>query len=100
MEMLAAISALGSLERRCAVDLHTDSQYLRNGIREWLANWKKRGWRTVDRKPVKNQDLWQRLDELSQQHDIEWHWIRGHTGHPGNERADELANRGLEEVLA
>ncbi len=99
MELTAAIRGLEALKRRCKVDLYTDSQYVRNGIREWLAQWKKRGWKTADRKPVKNQDLWERLDELVTGHDIEWHWVRGHSGHDGNERADALANRGIDELL-
>jgi ribonuclease HI len=98
MELTAAIRALEALKRRCNIALYTDSQYLRQGITEWLAAWKQRGWRTADRKPVKNQDLWQRLDELAATHDIEWHWVRGHTGHPENERADLLANRGIDEL--
>ena len=97
MEMTAAIRALEALRERCTVTLYTDSQYLRQGITEWLANWKKRGWRTADRKPVKNQDLWLRLEELTAIHDIDWQWVRGHDGHPENERADALANRGLDE---
>ena len=96
MEMTAAIRALEALRERCKVTLYTDSQYLRQGITAWLANWKKRGWRTADRKPVKNQDLWLRLEELTAIHDIEWHWVRGHDGHPENERADQLANRGID----
>ena len=98
MELTAAIRALEALRERCKVSLYTDSQYLRQGITEWLANWKKRGWRTADRKPVKNQDLWLRLEELTAIHDIEWHWVRGHDGHPENERADGLANRGIDEL--
>ena len=97
MEMTAAIRALEALRERCEVALFTDSQYLRMGITEWLANWKLRGWRTSDRKPVKNQDLWQRLDELAAIHDVEWHWVRGHAGHKGNERADALANMGIDD---
>jgi ribonuclease HI len=98
MELTAAIRALEALRERCKVSLYTDSQYLRQGITEWLANWKKRGWRTADRKPVKNQDLWLRLEELTAIHDIAWHWVRGHDGHPENERADGLANRGIDEL--
>ena len=98
MELTAAIRALEALKRRCKITLYTDSQYVRQGITEWLATWKQRGWRTADRKPVKNQDLWQRLEELAAKHDIEWHWVRGHTGHPENERADLLANRGIDEL--
>jgi ribonuclease HI len=98
MELTAAIRALEALKRRCEVALYTDSQYLRHGITTWLADWKRRSWRTSDRKPVKNQDLWERLDALASKHDVEWHWVRGHTGHPENERADALANRGIDEL--
>ncbi len=98
MELTAAIQALAALKRRCEVALYTDSQYVRQGITTWLADWKRRGWRTSDRKPVKNQDLWQELDALAAKHDITWHWVRGHTGHPENERADALANRGIDEM--
>ena len=91
MELLAAIGALEALKRRCAADLFTDSSYLRNGITQWIHSWRRNGWRTADKKPVKNADLWQRLDALSGQHDITWHWVKGHAGHPENERADELA---------
>jgi ribonuclease HI len=97
MELTAAIEALKSLKRPCRVDLYTDSVYVRDGITRWLDNWKQRGWRTAARKPVKNQDLWQALDAAAQRHDIVWHWVKGHNGHPGNERADELANLGLEQ---
>ena len=99
MELTAAIRGLEALKRRCHVDLYTDSQYVRNGIREWLAQWKKRGWKTANKKPVKNQDLWERLDALVAGHDIEWHWVRGHSGHDGNERADQLANRGIDDLV-
>ena len=99
MELTAVIEALASLKRRCQVRLHTDSQYVHNGISIWIHDWKKRGWRTADKKPVKNVDLWQRLDEQVQKHDVEWVWVRGHDGNPGNERADELANRGAEAEL-
>jgi len=95
MELTAVIEALASLKRRCRVRLHTDSQYVHSGISTWIHDWKKRGWRTADKKPVKNVDLWMKLDELVQQQDIEWIWVRGHDGNPGNERADELANRGV-----
>ena len=98
MELTAAIRALEALKRRCEVALYTDSQYVRQGITTWLADWKRRDWRTSDRKPVKNQDLWQQLDALAAKHDIAWHWVRGHTGHPENERADALANRGIDEL--
>jgi len=98
MELTAAIRALEALTERCRVELHTDSTYVKNGITEWLATWRARGWRTADKKPVKNQDLWMRLAELEEQHDVHWHWVRGHAGHPGNERADALANLGLDEA--
>ena len=98
MELTAAIRALEALKCRCAVALYTDSQYVRQGITTWLADWKRRDWRTADRKPVKNRDLWEQLDALAAQHDIEWHWVRGHDGHPENERADALANRGIDEL--
>lgn len=98
MELMAAIQALESLTRRCAVELTTDSEYVKNGITQWMVNWKKRGWRTANKKPVKNIDLWQRLDKAASQHDVSWHWVRGHTGHPENERADALANRGIDEL--
>jgi ribonuclease HI len=98
MELTAAIRALEALKRHCKVSLYTDSQYVRMGITTWLADWKRRNWRTSNRKPVKNQDLWQRLDQLAAQHDVDWHWVRGHTGHPENERADALANRGIDEL--
>ncbi len=100
MELLAVIRALEALKRRCAVQLHTDSKYVQQGITEWIHDWKKRGWRTAGKKPVKNDDLWKALDELAQKHDIEWLWVKGHAGHNGNERADELANRGVESVTA
>lgn len=99
MELLAAISALEALTRQCQVRLHTDSKYVQQGISEWVHNWKKRGWKTADKKPVKNEDLWRRLDALAEQHHIEWIWVKGHAGHDGNERADQLANRGVESVL-
>lgn len=99
MELMAAIMGLESLKRGCAVSVTTDSQYVRNGITQWLANWKKRNWKTADKKPVKNQDLWQRLEKATHEHDIEWHWVRGHTGHPENERADQLANEAIDEIL-
>lgn len=95
MEMMAVIRALESLKRPSTVHVHTDSQYVQKGISEWMAGWKKRGWRTADGKPVKNQDLWQELDALSRKHRIEWNWVRGHAGHPENERADALANQGV-----
>jgi ribonuclease HI len=100
MELMAAISALESLRERCAVRLHTDSKYVLQGLTEWLPGWKKRGWLTADRKPVKNQDLWQRLDAAAARHEVDWRWVKGHAGDPGNERADLLANQGLERHLA
>jgi len=96
MELLAAIEGLTALTRPCSVVLYTDSVYVQKGITEWLANWKARGWKTAVKKPVKNDDLWRRLDEVAAQHEIEWRWVKGHAGNPGNERADELANQGLE----
>jgi len=96
MEMTAAIKALNQLTRPCEVVLTTDSQYLRQGITQWIANWKKRGWKTAAKQPVKNKDLWQQLDELEQKHSISWNWVKGHSGHRENERADELANKGIE----
>lgn len=98
MELQAVIEGLSALKRRSNVLLVTDSKYVMQGIQQWLANWKKRGWKTASKQPVKNQDLWQQLDALVQQHDVQWQWVAGHTGHPGNERADNLANRGVEEV--
>jgi ribonuclease HI len=99
MELTAAISALEALKRPSAVELHTDSQYLRDGVMAWMANWKRNGWRTRDRKPVKNEDLWRRLDEATELHEIDWRWVRGHAGDPMNERADELARRGMAPFL-
>jgi len=96
MELTAVIRALESLEARSRVRLYTDSQYVQKGITEWIHDWKRRGWRTADRKPVKNQDLWMRLDEVARGHAVEWHWVRGHAGHPENERADALANKGID----
>lgn len=95
MELLGAISALEALTRACAIDLHTDSQYVRQGVTGWIHNWKRNGWRTADRKPVKNEDLWRRLDEATTRHDIAWHWVKGHAGDPMNERADALARAGM-----
>jgi ribonuclease HI len=100
MELTAAIEALKALKARSRVAIYTDSTYVRSGITEWVRAWRARDWRTADRKPVKNQDLWQALSALAEQHDVEWHWVRGHSGHPENERADALANRGLDETLA
>ena len=98
MELMAAIQALESLKRPCSVKLTTDSIYVKNGITEWFPNWKKRGWKTAAKKPVKNADLWQRLDQAVQAHRISWHWVKGHSGHHENERADQLANRGVDEL--
>jgi ribonuclease HI len=95
MELMAAISALEALKRPCTVDLHTDSEYLRNGVMKWLAGWKRNGWRTADKKPVKNIDLWERLDAALGRHEIRWHWVKGHAGDEMNERADELARAGM-----
>lgn len=100
MELMAAICALIALTRPCDVRLITDSQYVMKGIQEWMPNWKKRGWKTASKEPVKNADLWQALDEQVNRHRVEWQWVRGHTGHPGNEKADQLANRGVDEVRA
>ncbi|MEZ4226172.1 MAG: ribonuclease HI [Polyangiaceae bacterium] len=98
MEILAAIRALEALKRPTRVRLFTDSVYLRSGVCEWLPQWKARGWKTASKKPVKNVDLWQALEAAMAQHQVEWHWVKGHAGHPDNERADELARRGLEEA--
>lgn len=98
MELMAAIQALEILNRGCAVRLTTDSEYVKKGITEWMPQWKRRGWRTADKKPVKNQDLWQRLDAAVGRHQVEWHWVRGHSGHTENELADQLARRGVEEA--
>jgi len=97
MELTAAIRGLAALRRRCRVTIYTDSEYVRKGIDEWLANWKQRGWKTAAKKPVKNEDLWRELDDLAAGHDIAWHWVKGHAGNAGNQRADELANIGLEQ---
>ncbi len=99
MELLAAISALEKLDRKCKVRLTTDSQYVKKGITEWIDGWKKRGWKTAARKPVKNTDLWQRLDEVVGEHSISWHWVKGHSGHPENEQADALANSAIDQLL-
>ena len=95
MEMTAAIEALSALKRRCRVRLHTDSTYLKDGITSWIHNWKRNGWKTAAKKPVKNEDLWRQLDGLLADHEIEWHWVKGHAGHPENERADALAREGM-----
>ena len=98
MELMAAIQGLQALKRECEVLLVTDSQYVMKGINEWMVNWKKRGWKTASKEPVKNADLWQVLDQQVGRHKVTWQWVRGHIGHPGNERADQLANRGVDEV--
>lgn len=98
MELLAAISALETLSRDCQVALTTDSQYVMKGITEWIKNWKRRGWMTAEKKPVKNVDLWQRLDQAVSRHQVTWHWVRGHNGHPENELADQLANKAIDEM--
>lgn len=98
MELMAAIQGLASLAAPSKVILTTDSKYVRNGITDWISNWKRNGWRTAAKKPVKNVDLWQQLDAESQRHTIEWHWVKGHAGHEGNEIADQLANRGIDQL--
>lgn len=100
MELTAAIHALGALQEPCRVELYTDSVYVRDGITKWLVGWRERGWRTSGKKPVKNQDLWMKLAELVEHHRVNWHWVKGHAGDPGNERADALANLGLDRTLA
>lgn len=98
MELKAVIEALSALSKPCKVTLTSDSTYVLKGIREWLPNWKKRGWRTAGKKPVKNEDLWKTLDDLAEMHEIEWHWVKGHSGHIENELVDQLANRGIDEL--
>ena len=98
MELMAAIEALNALKRPSSVVLHTDSKYVMHGITEWMPNWKRRGWKTANRKPVKNQDLWIALDAALARHDVKWKWVKGHSGHDGNERADELANLGIDSL--
>ena len=98
MELRAAIEGLNSIKENCKVNIFTDSKYVMDGINQWMDNWKKRGWKTANKKPVKNQDLWQALDEAIQRHDITWHWVKGHSGDPGNERADSLAVKGIDKV--
>lgn len=98
MELMAAIMALETLKRPCHVDLQTDSKYVMQGVTEWIRGWKARGWKTADKKPVKNEDLWRRLDEARSRHEVKWHWVKGHAGHALNERADGLANRGVDEL--
>jgi ribonuclease HI len=100
MELMAAISALEALKKPCRIDLHTDSQYLRNGVTSWIVKWKRNGWKTADKSPVKNVDLWERLDAALGQHDIRWHWVKGHAGHDMNERADALVGEAIAEVRA
>ncbi|MFN7389784.1 ribonuclease HI [Brevundimonas sp.] len=100
MELTAAIMALETLNRPCRVDLHTDSKYVMDGITSWIHGWKARGWKTADKKPVKNDDLWKRLDAARARHEVNWHWVKGHAGHELNERADALANLGIDEMLA
>jgi len=100
MELMAAIQALEALNKPCKLELHTDSQYVRNGITQWLPSWKVRGWKTADKKPVKNEDLWKRLDQARLRHDVDWRWVKGHAGHELNERADGLARKGLVEARA
>jgi len=99
MELTAAIEALEALKRSCVVDLHTDSTYLRDGITKWINRWRENGWRTAQKKPVKNADLWQRLDEAVVRHQVNWYWVKGHAGHPENERADELARAGMAPII-
>ena len=99
MELMAAIQALEALKKPCKVELHTDSQYVMKGITEWVRGWKARGWKTAAREPVKNEDLWRRLDEARARHDVDWRWVKGHAGHELNERADELANLGMRQTL-
>ncbi|SBS30307.1 Ribonuclease H [Marinomonas aquimarina] len=100
MELMGAIEGLKALKEPCQVALYTDSSYVQKGITEWLAGWKRKGWKTASKQPVKNQDLWQQLDEMCQKHQVEWHWVKGHAGIEGNEIADELANQGIEELRA
>jgi len=100
MELMAAIMALETLKRPCVVQLTTDSQYVKQGITTWIHNWRKRGWKTADRQPVKNADLWQRLEQAARLHQVEWRWVRGHNGHPDNEKADALARQGVDSLFA
>lgn len=99
MELTAAIKALEALTRSCEVELYTDSQYVRQGMTSWLAGWKKKGWKNSKKEPVKNADLWQELDELTQRHQVSWHWVKGHSNHPDNDKADELANEAIDELI-
>ncbi len=98
MELRAAIEALNALKRPCKIEMHVDSNYVKDGIGKWIHGWKRNGWKTADKKPVKNEDLWRALDEAIQRHEISWHWVKGHAGHPENERADELARMGIAEI--
>ena len=99
MELMAAIMAFETLSKPCHVKITTDSQYVKNGITQWMAGWKKKGWKTAANKPVKNKELWVRLDKAIQPHEVEWHWVKGHSGHPENERVDELANEAMDELI-
>lgn len=100
MELMAAIKALSAIREPCKIELYTDSKYVQKGIKEWLPNWKKRDWKTADKKPVKNIDLWQALEhEVTKHHDVTWHWVKGHSGHPENEQADALANQAIDTLL-
>ncbi|MDP1738449.1 MAG: ribonuclease HI [Caulobacter sp.] len=99
MELMAAIRALEALNKPCKVELHTDSTYVKNGVTQWIHGWKARGWKTADRSPVKNEDLWKRIDQARARHEVDWRWVKGHAGHELNERADGLANRGMREML-
>ena len=99
MELMAAIQALAAISEPCKIDLHTDSQYLQKGITEWLAGWKKRHWKKSDKKPVKNADLWEALDHEASRHAVTWHWVKGHSGHPENDRVDSIANQAIDELL-
>ncbi|MCF6194513.1 MAG: ribonuclease HI [Kangiellaceae bacterium] len=98
MELTAAIKALEAVKKSAVIELTTDSQYVRKGITEWLDGWKKKGWKNSQKKPVKNSDLWKQLDKQNKRHSVSWHWVKGHSGHPGNEKADDLANRGIENI--
>jgi len=98
MELIAVIEGLRSIKEHAHIEITTDSKYVKNGINQWINNWKKNGWKTAAKKPVKNKDLWQRLDEAAAKHQVEWHWVKGHSGHDGNERADELANKAMDQA--
>jgi ribonuclease HI len=99
MELMAAIQALEALNKPCKVELHTDSTYVKNGVTQWIHGWKARGWKTADKSPVKNEDLWKRIDQARARHEVDWRWVKGHAGHELNERADVLANKGMKEML-